>query len=258
MQLFFRQFGKGKPVVILHGFLGLSDNWVTFGRRLGEKYSVYIPDMRDHGRSPHSDCFDFPSMVNDLLEMTGAWGLKEVNLIGHSLGGETAMLFALQNPEKVKKMVIVDMGLRKPFTNHEHLMLLDAMLAIDFSKVSSRGDVDKQLLPYINNEKLRQFLLKNVCWRDRQTMDWRLDLKSINENMPALFERLDYPGTYHGPVMFIRGGRSDYILDGDIPEIKIKFPGAIMETIENASHWVQADAPGEFYTLVRNFLDGDQ
>jgi esterase len=255
MKLFCRQFGNGQPVVILHGLFGLSDNWVTFGRRLSEHYRVLIPDLRNHGQSPHSNVFDFPSLENDLAELIEEYGLTKIILIGHSLGGKTSMFFTLHHPELVMKLVVADISLRKSPPNREHQQLLNTMMAVDFTAAASRSDVEKQLEPLIKSLKLRQFLLKNVYWRDRHSLDWRLNLKAINENLLSVFEGVDISGVYNGPVLFIRGGLSEYILDSDFPGLKMKFPGAEMKTIANASHWVHADAPGEFFGLVKNFLD---
>lgn len=254
MHLFFRHFGKGKPVVILHGLFGISDNWVTFGRELSEHYSIYIPDLRNHGQSPHSAVFDFPALSSDILEFCETHQLEQINLIGHSLGGKTAMLLALQHPELISKLVVVDISLRKSPPDRDHQKLLDAMLAVDFSEAATRSDVERQLSKAIPSARIRQFLLKNVWWRDRHTLDWRLNLKGINENLLSVFEAVNFPGRFSGPSLFIRGGASDYVLDTDIPEIKSKFPGAAVETIAKASHWVHADAPGEFFHLVSEFF----
>ena len=255
MKLFTRQFGTGRPVIVLHGLFGLSDNWATFGRLLSGHYSVYIPDLRNHGQSPHSSVFDFPSLENDLVELVEEHGLNDIFLIGHSLGGKTAMFFTLHHPEMVKKLVVVDISLRKSPPNREHQLLLDAMMAVDFSMAKSRGDVEKQLQTQVKSLKLRQFLLKNIYWRDRHSLGWRLNLGAINENLLSVFEGVNASGIFVGPTLFIRGGSSDYIRDADLDEMKTKFPGAEVKTIANASHWVHADAPGEFYGLVKNFLD---
>jgi len=255
MKLFCRQFGAGKPVVILHGLFGLSDNWVTFGRELGENYSVYIPDLRNHGQSPHSGVFDFPSLENDLAELMDDHGLNEIALIGHSLGGKTAMYFALHHPDRVNRLAIVDISLRKSPPDREHQQLLNAMLDVDFSNAKSRSDVDNQLKTTIKSTRLRQFLMKSVYWRDRHSLDWRLNLKGIDENLLSVFEGVSDSGVYEGPALFIRGGLSDYIRDTDLAELKMKFPGAEVKTIANASHWVHADAPGEFFNMVKSFLD---
>jgi pimeloyl-ACP methyl ester carboxylesterase len=255
MKLFCRHSGAGEPVVILHGLFGLSDNWVTYARKLSEYYSVFIPDLRNHGQSPHSTVFDFPALEGDLFELVEELGLHDITLIGHSLGGKTAMYFTLHNPDIVKRLVVVDISLRKSTAGIEQQELLTAMMSVDFGLAKTRGDVDKQLQVQVHSSKLRQFLLKNVYWRDRHSLDWRLNLPVINENLLSIFEGVDVPGTYAGPVLFVRGANSDYIRDADIAGLLLKFPGAEVKTIANASHWVHADAPGEFYDVVKAFLD---
>jgi len=255
MKLFCRQFGSGPPMVILHGLFGISDNWVSIARILGEQYTVYVPDLRNHGQSPHSTVFDFAVLEEDLLELTEEYSLENLVLMGHSLGGKTAMYFALHHPQSIKKLIIVDISLRKAPVNTEHQMLIDAMLGIDFTKVSARSDVDRQLENKIHSQRLRQFLLKNVYRRDNKILDWRLNLHVINANLLNIFEGVDVPGRYTGPALFIRGGRSDYIREEDFEELKSKFPGALVKTIPEAGHWVHADAPGEFLEAVRAFLD---
>ena len=255
MKLFCRQFGSGKPMVILHGLFGISDNWVSIARELGEQYTVYAPDLRNHGQSQHSPAFDFAVLEDDLLELTEEYCLEDIVLMGHSLGGKTAMFYALHHPQTIKKLIIVDIGLKKAPVNMEHQMLINAMLDVDFSKVRSRSDVERQLETRVHSQRLRQFLLKSVYWRDKQSLDWRLNLKAINENLLNIFEGADVIGTFNGPVLFIRGGRSEYIKDEDLAGLKIKFPGALVKTIPEAGHWVHADAPGEFLEAVRAFLD---
>jgi len=255
MKLFCRQFGSGPPMVILHGLFGISDNWVSMARVLGGQYTVYVPDLRNHGQSPHSTMFNFNVLEDDLLELTEEYNLENIVLMGHSLGGKTSMYFALHHPQKIKKLVIVDISLRKSGVNTEHQALIDAMLGVDFSKVSARFDVEKHLVEKVPSRKIRQFLLKNVYWRDNKTLDWRLNLKAINENLLNVFETADIRSQYTGPVLFIRGGHSDYIRDEDIAELKNKFPGAVVKTIPGAGHWVHSDSPGEFLEALRAFLD---
>jgi len=255
MKLFCRQFGSGPPMVILHGLFGISDNWVSIARTLGEQYAVYVPDLRNHGHSPHSPVFDFAVLEDDLLELTEEYSLENLVLMGHSLGGKTAMYFTLHHPQSIKKLIVVDIGLRKAPVNTEHQMLIDAMRGVDFTRVLARSDVDRQLAARVHSLRLRQFLLKNVYWRDDKTLDWRMDLQSINENLLNVFEGVEAPGFYTGPVLFIRGGRSDYLREEDLEELNNKFPGAVLKTIPEAGHWVHADAPGEFLEAVRAFLD---
>jgi pimeloyl-ACP methyl ester carboxylesterase len=255
MKLFCRQFGSGPPMVILHGLFGISDNWVSIARTLGEQYTVYVPDLRNHGQSPHSPAFDFSVLEGDLLELTEEYSLENPVLMGHSLGGKTAMYYTLHHPQSIKKLIIVDISLRKAPVNAEHQELIDAMLGVDFTNVSARSDVGRQLESKVRSQRLRQFLMKNIYWRDDKTLDWRLNLYAINENLLNIFEGVDVQGRYTGPVLFIRGGLSDYIPDKDLEELKNKFPGALVKTIPGAGHWVHADAPGEFLKEVRAFLD---
>lgn len=255
MKLFCRKEGHGPAVILLHGLFGLSDNWVTFARALGKDYTVYIPDLRNHGQSPHSALFDFPSMEQDILELAEENGLDHPIVIGHSLGGKLAMYLALHYPQMVKSLVVVDISLRKSPPSGEHQSLINAMLAVDFAECVSRSDVERQLRPMVESEKLRQFLLKNVYWRERDKLDWRLNLKAINEQLAVIWGGVSDTGVYPGPALFIRGGRSGYVLDGDMELIKKRFPGAELVTLADAGHWVHADAPGEFFVAVRDFLD---
>jgi esterase len=254
MKLFFRRFGQGKPLVILHGLFGISDNWVTIGKHLAKDFEVYIPDLRNHGQSPHSGIFNFPALVQDLIEFTEDNDLKDIILIGHSLGGITSMQFALQNTSFVKKIIVVDISLRKYRNYDDHQQLINAMLSVDFLSAHKRSDVEKQLMNTIKSPRLCQFLLKNVYWRNKDTLDWRLNLNGINENLPLVYESMTGENQFMGPALFIRGGLSDYILNEDLDEIYKKFPRAELVTIPNATHWVHADAPEEFLEIVSRFL----
>jgi len=254
MKLFVRRMGQGNPVIILHGLLGLSDNWITFGRQLALDFDVLIPDLRNHGQSPHDSEFNFPVLAEDIQELITDEGLGKVNLIGHSLGGKTAMLFALTCPELLEKLVIVDISLRKYPPDLEHRMLIDAMMKVDLSRAHARSDVDKQLQPYVHSLKLRQFLLKNIYWKDKETLGWRVNLAVLNESLPRILEGIGTGKKFMNPVLLIRGGLSGYVTDADLPEILNQFPRATVQTLVNASHWVHADAPGEFYSRVHEFL----
>jgi len=254
MKLFFRHMGQGNPVVILHGLLGLSDNWVTFGRQLASDFEVFIPDLRNHGQSPHDPVFNFPVLVKDLHELIEDQGLKKVNLIGHSLGGKTAMFFALKYPDLLDKLVVVDIALRKYSPNLEHQMLIDAMMEVDFSSARSRSDMDSQLEQNIHSLKLRQFLLKNIYWKDKETLGWRVNLPVLKESLPRMLKGITTDKKFLNPVLLVRGGLSDYVTDADLPAMVKQFPRTSVKTLANASHWVHADAPGEFYSLVHEFL----
>jgi esterase len=254
MKLFFRRFGQGNPLIILHGLFGISDNWVTIGKRLAKGFDVYIPDLRNHGQSPHSNIFNFPALAEDIVEFTEENKLDDIILIGHSLGGLISMQFALQNPYAVKKIIVVDISLRKYRNYNDHQQLIDAMMSVDFSSAHRRSDVEKQLMKTIKSPRLSQFLLKNVYWRNKDSLDWRLNLTALNENLPLIFDNLSDEKQFPGSVLFIRGGLSDYIVDEDLDEILKKFPRAELSTVPNATHWVHADAPEEFYKILNGFL----
>ena len=254
MKLFFRRMGQGNPVIILHGLLGLSDNWVTFGRQLALDFDVIIPDLRNHGQSPHDADFNFPVLVEDLHELITDLGLHKVNLIGHSLGGKTAMQFALTYPDLPDKLVIVDIATRKYAPNPEHKMLIDAMSEVDLSAARSRTDVERQLEGKVRSVKLRQFLLKNLFWKDKETLAWRLDLPVLNGSLPRVLEEIPPGKAFLKPVLLVRGGLSDYATDEDLIGMLKQFPRTSVKTLANAGHWVHADAPGEFYREVHEFL----
>jgi pimeloyl-ACP methyl ester carboxylesterase len=255
MKLFYREYGQGIPFIILHGLFGISDNWTTFGKLLKDKYHVYIPDMRNHGRSPRSPVFDFPSMTDDITEFIEDLGLYNPILMGHSLGGKVAMLVALNNPDLLNKLIVVDASPRKYVQNTEHAHLLNAMLSADLSIARSRSDVEKQLKDKIKNQRLRQFILKNIYWKDNDKLDWRLNLPVLNANLPLMFGGIESLALFTKPVLFIRGGLSDYIRENDIEIIRKNFPEAVIKTLVSAGHWVHADAPEEFYRIVMDFLN---
>lgn len=254
VELFFRELGKGQPVVILHGLFGISDNWITLGRRLSETHKVFLVDMRNHGQSPHSDQFDYRSLIEDVQEFLVNHQLRDVVLMGHSLGGKTAMGVALLYPQSLEKLVVVDISMRKYAGDRDHQQLIDAMMKVDFSRCKSRSDVEKQLLEEVPSVKLRQFLMKNVYWKDKERMDWRLNLRAINAQLPNVFEGVEPSGRYLGPTLFVRGEKSDYLLDQDVPELSVHFPNGELVTIPDASHWVHADQPEMFYSVVSHFL----
>jgi pimeloyl-ACP methyl ester carboxylesterase len=254
MELFYRQFGEGQPLVILHGIFGISDNWVTIGRRLAEKFSVYIPDQRNHGQSPHSAAFDYDVMAGDLDEFLDTHGLKNPVLIGHSMGGKVAMKYVLENPGKVDRLIVVDMSPRKYDPRLVHQKMIAAMLSVNFGATDSRTEIDKLLSQSIPERRIRQFIMKNLYRPERSTLAWRPNLEAINANLSEVFEGIHHRGSFDGPSLFVAGGRSDYITASDHPDILALFPMAEIKTLPNASHWVHADEPDALCALFSDFL----
>jgi len=257
MKLFYRHFGTGSPVIILHGLFGQSDNWVTVGRRIADQFSVYIPDQRNHGQSPHAPVHTYPALSDDLLEFMEEHHLERTTLIGHSMGGKAAMAFALEHPEMIEKLVIIDISPRKYPERNIHTRVITEMLSIDLDAIRLRSEVEKILEQRIADQRIRMFILKNLYYKMHGKLGWRLNLEAINHTLEQLFDNVSSNMVFPGPTLFIKGGKSDYILDEDIPQITKLFPEAVIKTISGASHWVHADAPEELCFLLSSFLERD-
>lgn len=257
MKLFYRKYGEGQPLIILHGLFGISDNWVTIGRRLAEEYEVYILDQRNHGQSPHSDVFNYFAMVEDLYEFMEDHQLYNPIIIGHSMGGKVAMNFALEHPAKVEKLIIVDMSVREYPARQTHLSIIEAMNAIDLSVIESRDQVSEILSNYINSERIKHFILKNLYRINKTRFGWRINLKGVSDNLENVFIGIESKLNFDKPTLFIKGGLSDYILDKDYPLISNIFSQAVFETIEGASHWIHAEKPDQLCAQFSKFLEKD-
>jgi len=254
MDLFYREFGNGQPAIILHGLYGQSDNWVTVGRRIADQFHVFIPDQRNHGQSPHTTVHSFPAMADDLAQFIEDHEIENPVLIGHSMGGKVAMTYALENPEKVKKLVVIDISPRKYPERLTHTQIISQMLSVDLEKVTTRSEVEKILESRITDTRVRMFILKNLYYKLHGKLAWRLNLEAINQSMDLIFDGIRSENKYSGPTLFIKGGKSDYILDSDLPLITGLFPEAVIKTISGASHWIHADAPEELCALLSGFL----
>ncbi len=255
MDLFFREYGEGQPIVILHGLLGISDNWVGFARKLADEgFRVLIPDQRNHGQSPQHPVLNFYALTDDLSEFIEHHKLVKPIILGHSMGGKVAMRYTLENPAVVDKLVVVDTSLRTYVRFNYHLKLIDAMLSVDFNVINTRQEAEDHLAEKIKDERLVQFLMKNLYWKEKDRLGWRPNLQAISYHVDAMYDGVFYSTRFENPALFLRGGKSDYILEEDYPAIYQNFPHARIVTIENGTHWVHADEPEEFYRLVKAFL----
>lgn len=245
--------GSGKPFLILHGFLGMSDNWKTLGQQFAsEGFEVYMLDMRNHGRSFQSEEFSYELMVQDVFDYCQANSLNSIDLLGHSMGGKIAMLFAARHPEMVEKLIIADIG-SKYYAPH-HQTILAGLNAIDFSVKPSRADVERILITYISDLGTRQFLLKNLYWQEPGQLAFRFNLNVLTEKVIEIGVALPSELVFEKPTLFIRGGNSNYILDSDLENIVLHFPQMKLETIPNAGHWLHAENPVLFHQMVISFL----
>jgi pimeloyl-ACP methyl ester carboxylesterase len=254
MKLFYRHYGEGQPVIILHGIFGISDNWVTIGRKLAEKFEVFILDQRNHGQSPHSDTFNYFALADDLFEFIEDHQIVNPILIGHSMGGKVAMNFALDNPGKVDQLIVVDISVREYPARQEHMQILEAMRSVDFDEAGSREEVDRIVSRHVKSDRIRLFILKNIYRIGRKRLAWRLNVDGIYENIENVFTAIDSPYTFDNPALFVRGGKSPYVPEEDFDRILKKFPQAEFKTIEDASHWVHADNPDELCAAFSEFL----
>ncbi|MCB0471570.1 MAG: alpha/beta fold hydrolase [Flavobacteriaceae bacterium] len=244
--------GRGKPLLILHGFLGMSDNWKTLGNRFSKRYQVHLIDQRNHGRSFHSDDFSYELMVADLLHYINYNNLDKVNLLGHSMGGKVAMLFAVTYPEKVDKLIVADIVPR--FYPRHHDAILSGLSAVDFSEQTTRNDVDEVLKKYIPEMGIRQFLLKNVYRKTKDQLAFRFNLQSLLDNIDEIGVALPSMSVFEGSTLFLKGENSGYIAADDEVLIKAHFPNARIVTVKNAGHWLHAENPADFYRDVVSFI----
>jgi esterase len=240
MQLHFRKFGEGKPVVILHGLLGSSDNLQTFAKSLANTgYCVYTPDLRNHGLSPHADSMSHKVLADDVYELFKSENLGETLLIGHSLGGKTAMTFAYAHPENISGLVIIDISPRKYSVHHRKI--LDTLLQVDLSVVKTRKEVEQILNSNLDEQSEIQFLLKNLYWKEKEQLGWRFNLNAINAQIEEVGKATMSTIAFQKPTLFIRGEKSDYITYEDEREIFELFENVEVKTAPGSGHWVHAD-----------------
>ena len=253
-KLFFRELGEqnAQPLIILHGLLGSSDNWLTLGKRFAKKYHVFIIDQRNHGQSFHDSEFNYKVMSSDLVNFYKENRLNSAHIIGHSMGGKTAMEFAMNHPNDVDKLIVADIG-PKTYPPH-HGMILKGLFSIVLDKLESRKQADEILSKHIPEAGIRQFLLKNLK-RNSEAFEWKVNLKAIAQNIEEVGVGLNENYKFTKPSLFIRGGKSDYILDSDANLIHSMFDNSTLKTIPNAGHWLHAEQPEQFLELVLDFLN---
>lgn len=252
MKLNFKKLGQGRPLIILHGLLGMLDNWQSIGKILSEKYEVFLVDARNHGHSPHSDEFSYKAMAEDILEMMDCKALETAIIIGHSMGGKTAMKFAQLFPERIEKLVVVDMAPGPSPVQHENIF--KALQTVNPGDMKSRKEVETALSAYIPEIHILQFLLKNLYWKETDLLSWRFNLESIMRNLEKIREATT-GNILRKPSLFLRGERSAYIGAEDIDTIKAFFPLSEIKTIPGAGHWIHAEQPGLFLKELIGFLE---
>jgi pimeloyl-ACP methyl ester carboxylesterase len=267
MELFCRKLGAGNPLIILHGLYGSSDNWYSIGREFAEKHTVYLVDQRNHGYSPSHPVHNYRVLKDDLHEFMTSHGITRSVIMGHSMGGKTAMAFGLEYPEMVEKMIVVDIsplgyedgGNSPEITGHERI--IRALQSIDPEIISTRAEADSLLRKYIAPPAIRQFLLKNLKRNKEGNFYWTLNIPAIAANLTDIFGSLiredeyDPRGIVPFPMLFIKGEYSGYIRQRDEEAIRHYFPWAQIVTIPGAGHWIHAEQPAAFLQIASAFIE---
>ena len=251
MLLHYKEIGEGKPLVILHGLFGTSDNWQTHAKKLGEYYRVILVDQRNHGHSPWSEDFTYEHLADDLERLILHLAIDQFTLIGHSMGGKTAMYYSQKYPNRLEKMVVVDIGIKRYPMHHNEI--IKGIKSIDLSTIESRSAAEQAMLPFVDSYGVRQFLLKNLYWLEKGKLAWRMNVDVLEREMEEILAPIPNIEVWT-PTLFLRGAMSNYILDEDWDAIEEIFPDATLETIENAGHWVHSEQPDEFIEKVLGFI----
>jgi esterase len=264
MKLFYRKYGEGPPLIILHGLYGSSDNWATIAKNLEDSFTIYLPDMRNHGQSPHSDIHNYDSMRDDIYELAVDLKLKKFFLAGHSMGGKTAISFTLKWPEMINGLLIADIS---PFVNendsqsayNQHQTILTTMLSVDLSKITTRGEVERIIMEKIHSEKIRGFILKNLQRSSGNNFLWKLNASSLLNNLDKIMQGIDRESGLSQqitgfPVIFLKGADSDYLPESDYKDIRKVFPAAEFVVVANAGHWIHSDRPDEVIRNLKRLL----
>jgi pimeloyl-ACP methyl ester carboxylesterase len=266
LELYYRKTGKGFPLIILHGLYGSSDNWLTIARRLSAKYEVIIPDLRNHGRSPHHHAHTYADMCADVAELTDTLRIDRYFLLGHSMGGKVAVHLTAKAPQRVMKLVAVDIAPvnYSSLTDDsplvlEHLNLMHTLLLTDTASFTHREDIERYWRQSIPDAATRQFLLKNLQ-RNSPGFSWRIHLQAIACNLPHIlngmdkFYRQEHP-VIRTPALFVKGENSPYLPPALFSWIQTVFSDARMTVIPNAGHWLHAEQPELFADEVEKFLE---
>jgi esterase len=252
MELHYERSGQGHPLIILHGLFGSLENWRTLSKAFAQSFTVFVLDQRNHGRSPHSDDFNYQVMVEDVHEFMERHDLTSAYVLGHSMGGKVAMQFALSYPSLVDRLIVVDIAPKVYPPGHDDVFA--GLYALNLAALRSRQEAEATLAPHLPDLALRQFLLKNLAREDSGAFIWRINLDGIHRNYHEMLKRFTASGEFPQPTLFIRGANSGYIRDTDLVTIRENFPAAQLTTISNTGHWVHAEAPQEFTRIVADFL----
>jgi len=247
--------GEGKQdLIILHGFLGMGDNWKSHAKYFASKgLKVHLIDQRNHGRSFWSNEFNYNLLVNDLLEYMNYNNILEPIIMGHSMGGKTAMQFSFIFSNRIKKLIIIDIAPKKYIPRHDKI--LKGLSELDFNIIKSRNEADYQLIKYVPELEVRQFLLKNLYWKTKDELALRFNISVLKDSSIEINNELFIKNSFIKPALFLKGEKSDYIKNEDLNLIEKYFPKSKIKTISNAGHWLHVENQKDFISEIMVFLN---
>ena len=256
MKLNYKTFGEGRPIVFLHGLFGMLDNWNTFGKAVADAgYMVYLVDQRDHGRSPHTQAFNYTLLAEDLHQFLEEQWLHRSIIVGHSMGGKAAMKFTDMYEDMVEKLVIIDIAPRKYDGGHEYIF--DALRKINPNAFEDRNEIQDQLAASIKEPAVLHFLMKNISRKKEGGYEYKMNLELLYQNYRDLMNELHFDHVIETPSLFVAGEASDYIRQEDITNIKKLFANADFATIAGAGHWVHADQGEALLKVLLDFIEAE-
>ena len=255
MELFSRVSGLDTTpaVILLHGLFGASDNLSNLARTLADHFHVHVLDARNHGRSPHTDEMGYAAMAQDVVDYLDTHDIDSAHIFGHSMGGKTAMELALSRPERIQKLLVADIAPVDYPAHHEQIF--KAFAAIELSGIQQRSEVEQEFSRFIEDSAVRQFLLKSLIRDTNGKFKWRFNLEVIFKDYQNILAAPPSTGPFYGPVLFISGSESDYVLPQHRDNILSLFPKAKSKLIQGVGHWLHAEKPTIFNNLCLRFLE---
>jgi len=254
IKLYSKSVGQGPPLLILHGLFGSSDNWQTFAKLISDRYRVITLDIRNHGLSPHTDDFSYELISSDILQFVEEEKLDSFFLMGHSMGGKAVAHFALHNPGRVSKLIILDISI-KAYPPQYHIYF-KAMLSMDLNRITTRTEADEWLKQDIPDVVVRQFILKNLVRNVEGLFRWKFNLDSLYKNYDNINAAIESVNPFLQPTLLISGEHSGYVKPEDFEQMKIVFPLITRIIIPQAGHWIHADQPVKLKEVLAEFLAG--
>lgn len=252
MQLNYVKQGNGYPTLLIHGLFGSWENLNGLAKSLQDDREVILVDVRNHGRSPHAESMNYLDIMNDFIELMDALDLTQFDVIGHSMGGKIAMLLALLHPNRVRRLVVLDVA---PVTyDARHNSIFDALLSVPLGEIDGRKQADAILASSISEAGVRQFLLKSLHKNDEGNYRWRFNLEALHKHYADIVAFPSVDSQFTGPTLFVKGALSNYILPEHRSQITQYFPNSKARVISGTAHWLHAEKPQMVNQSVRDFL----